>query len=147
MTLRRVERQAGFTLVEMLVVLAVLAGLLGLVLTRGPARSAALDMREAAGAVAGALRLARGQAIAGNRSVAVAFKPAGARFQVGAGPVRGLPAGIALAVVSAQEQRAAIRFFPDGSSSGGRVELAGRGRGAQIGVDWLTGRVSVGSVP
>jgi general secretion pathway protein H len=37
-----------------------------------------------------------------------------------------------------------IRFLPDGSSTGGRVELKDGRRRMRIGVDWLNGRVSVG---
>ncbi|MBC7802128.1 MAG: prepilin-type N-terminal cleavage/methylation domain-containing protein, partial [Gemmatimonadaceae bacterium] len=40
----------GFTLIEVTVVLAVLALVAGLVLARGPQRSASLDMRAAANA-------------------------------------------------------------------------------------------------
>jgi general secretion pathway protein H len=38
---------------------------------------------------------------------------------------------------------AAIRFFPDGSSSGGTISLSGANRDYFIGVDWLTGRVEL----
>jgi len=36
-----------------------------------------------------------------------------------------------------------IRFNPDGSSTGGRISLADGRRRIGVGVDWLTGRVSV----
>jgi general secretion pathway protein H len=35
-----------------------------------------------------------------------------------------------------------IRFAPDGSASGGRIELSGGGRTIWVGIDWLSGRVS-----
>ncbi len=136
-------REAGFTLIEMLVVLTIVGLIGGLVLARGPAHSAALDMRAATTTVSGALRLARTRAIATNRPVIVQFDPAHATLRVGADPVRGLPAGIGFSVIAAEDQGAAIRFLPDGSSTGGRVELVGQGRAAQVGVDWLTGRVSL----
>ncbi len=37
----------------------------------------------------------------------------------------------------------AIRFDPDGSSTGGRIDLVEGKRKLEIGVDWLTGRVRV----
>jgi general secretion pathway protein H len=37
----------------------------------------------------------------------------------------------------------AIRFNPDGSSTGGRISLSDGGRRIAVGVDWLTGRVAV----
>ena len=37
----------------------------------------------------------------------------------------------------------AIRFFPDGSSTGGRITLAAGGSEYEVDVDWLTGRVKI----
>lgn len=37
----------------------------------------------------------------------------------------------------------AIRFNPDGSSTGGRIELAQGSRYMSVGVDWLTSRISI----
>jgi general secretion pathway protein H len=36
-----------------------------------------------------------------------------------------------------------IRFNPDGSSTGGRISVADGARSIAVGVDWLSGRVSV----
>ena len=125
----------------MLVVLTILGMVGAVVLARGPSRSATLEMRAASTTVAGALRLGRSRAIASNRATVVRFDVGRGAVQVGGDAMRGLPAGVAMAVVTAEGQ--AIEFLPDGSSSGGRVELAGFGRRTQVGVDWLTGRVSV----
>lgn len=38
---------------------------------------------------------------------------------------------------------AAIRFYPDGSSTGGRVTIGKDDRKFEIDVDWLTGRVHI----
>jgi general secretion pathway protein H len=144
--------EAGFTLIEMIVVLAVLGLVAGLVLARGPPRSAGLEMRAAAGAVAQAMRVARTQAIMSNRPVTVVFNPRAGTLRVGAATPKSLPAGTAMSVVSTADLAGAqsgaggpagIAFLPDGSSSGGRVELARGARHARVGVDWLTGRVTV----
>ena len=50
------DREAGFTLIEMIVVLVVLALAAGLVLARGPMRSASLDLRAAARTMAADMR-------------------------------------------------------------------------------------------
>ncbi len=146
----------------MIVVLAVLGLVAGLVLARGPPRSAGLEMRAAAGAVAQAMRVARTQAIMSNRSVTVVFNPRAGTLRVGAAAARSLPAGTAMNVVSTADLAvtqagagaqagaggpAGIAFLPDGSSSGGRVELARGARHARVGVDWLTGRVTVADDP
>ena len=153
MTLPRPERdgsQAGFTLIEVIVVLAVLGLVAGLVLTRGPQRSAALEMQAAANAVAQTMRVARTRAIVSNQRVIVAFDPQAATLRIGTGAPRALPAGIGMSVVSTAGLAGALAgivFLPDGSSSGGRVELANGVRRTQVGVDWLTGRVSVANEP
>ena len=36
-----------------------------------------------------------------------------------------------------------FRFYPDGTSNGGRVTIAASGREFAIDIDWLTGRVTV----
>jgi general secretion pathway protein H len=149
-------REAGFTLIEMIVVMAVLGLVAGLVLVRGPPRSAALEMRAAANAVAQTLRVARTRAIMSNQRVTVALDPRAATLRIGAGTSRGLPAGVTMSVITAADltsaqagasAQAGIAFLPDGSSSGGRVELATGARRMQVGVDWLTGRVSVADGP
>lgn len=144
-------RDAGFTLIEVIVVLVVLGLVGGLVLSRGPAHSAALDMRLASGSVAQALRLARTRAIASNQGVSVVFDTQAGTMQVGAAPPHRLPPGLEMAVTAMADQasgpRAVIRFLPDGSSTGGRVDLAGNGRSVQVGVDWLTGRVTAADAP
>ncbi len=140
--------EGGFTLIEVLVVLTVISLALGVVAMRGPKRSAALDLRAATGTVAETLRLARSRAVAVNRTVDVVFDVAGPTVRLDGVQPRALPSGITLAVTAtlgntADTRLAAIQFAPDGSSSGGRVVLQGGGRRAQVGVEWLTGRVSV----
>jgi general secretion pathway protein H len=61
---------------------------------------------------------------------------------------QGLPAGTVLHVTSAAEDvqhpgEARIRFFPDGSSTGGNIELVRKNREVRIDVDWLTGAVAM----
>ena len=146
-------RQAGFTLLEVLVVLAVVGLALGLVAARGPARSPSLEAREAAGELALALRQARGLAIASNRRVTFVLDVARHAYRIGDGPTRPLPAALALSMTAAAgeagEGRTAsgIGFSPDGSSSGGRIRLAAGAVGRVVAVDWLTGRVTVADAP
>src|SRR6185437_920341 len=131
---RAVRRQRGFTLLEMIVVVAILGMMAMLIVSRGPMRSARLDLDGTAGQMAQSLRLARSQAIAHNRIVTWTVKP-GEGFGPADRPPQPIPAGLAVA------QSETIGFAGDGSSSGGQVILRGRGRQVAIAVDWLTGRV------
>ena len=59
-----------------------------------------------------------------------------------------LPKGMRISITSAKEDQAndhtgRIRFFPDGSSTGGRITLQQGKRKWQVNVAWLTGAVSV----
>ena len=126
--------QYGFTLIEIIVVLVILGLMLGLIVTRGPARSQRLDLDMATRDLAGSLRTARSRAIAQNRLVAM---------EVGAGAysLDGEPPHRLTALVVAGG--GAIGFAPSGASSGGTVVLQAGTRHTAIQVDWLTGRVSV----
>jgi general secretion pathway protein H len=132
----------------MIVVLVVLGLMVGLVVARGPQRSPTLDLSAAASEVAQALRVARSQAIATDRPVSVRIDVAAHSYAVGAAAPRTLPAALGIKLVSVAGEAAgtsgAIRFSPDGSSSGGSVDLALGARHAHVGVNWLTGRVTLG---
>jgi general secretion pathway protein H len=138
---------AGFTLFEMLIVLVVLGLVLLIVVERGPLHSAGLSARAAAGELAQALRLARSQAIAGNERVALSLDAAGHVWRVGSGPLRPLPAELGVVMLTAAGARVGtagtIVFAPDGSSSGGRIELVRGDERLAVRVDWLTGGVRV----
>jgi general secretion pathway protein H len=135
---------AGFTLIEMIVVLVVLGLTLTLVITRGPLHSPTLDARTAARQVAQTLRLARSKAIALDHPVSVSLDLPAHAIRIDGSPAQPLPRGIGLAAASFTGQAiAAVRFAPDGSSSGARIALGEAGSLRLVMVDWLTGRVSV----
>jgi general secretion pathway protein H len=143
---RRAE--AGFTLLEVMLVLMVLGLALGLVASRGPPRSAALEIRGMALGVAQALRLARGRAIMLNAPVGVTLDLGRRTYRVDGAPEHALPPALGLSVLAVDgrtlgDRFAAISFAPDGSSSGGHVELSDGRRRMRVAVDWLSGRVSV----
>jgi general secretion pathway protein H len=125
----------GFTLIEMIVVLAILGLMLGLVVSHGPVHSQRLDLDATAQEIARSLRLARSRAIAQNRTVT--WLPMRGGYSLDGGPPRTLPADVALTAAGA------IGFAADGSSSGGLVTLRGGERQIAIALDWLTGRVAI----
>jgi general secretion pathway protein H len=132
--LRSKPARGGFTLLEMLVVIVVMALAVGLVIAAGPSESPAARLGSAASRVAGALRLARGEAIAGDRPVAVALEAR--TLRLGAAPAIRLAADAA---------PARVVFAPDGTASGGPITLSAGVLRREIRVNWMTGDVEESS--
>ena len=142
------ERCAGFTLIEVIVSLAILGFALVLVAGYKPPWSSGLGVKGTASELASGLRLARSEAITSNRPVVFDLDVTGHLYRIGKGAPRRLPANLSIELLTITgEKRGAnigdIRFNPDGSSTGGRIALADGVRRVAVGVDWLTGRVSV----
>lgn len=139
---------AGFTLIELLVVVAILAFSLVLIVGYRPPWSRGFELDQIAAELAAQLRLGRSQAIADNHAVAFRLDLERHDYRVGTAPLRRLPAALGIEMLTtAGEQKDAenggIRFNPDGSSTGGRIVLADGRRRVAVGIDWLTGRVSI----
>jgi general secretion pathway protein H len=105
-------------------------------------------MQVAVNEVAQGLRLARSKAIAGNTAARLTVDLAQRSFRIDNGATTLLPLSLTVAMTAVSEETtgqrlAAIRFDGDGSASGGHIDLTNGVRRAQIGVDWLTGRISV----
>lgn len=138
----------GFTLLEVLLVLVVLTLAAALSL---PAlvKPAGTELRTAAGSVAAGLRRAREAAVNRQAPATLTLDVQARRFSVsGDEGARQLPSAVELSLFTARAEieddgRGRIRFFPDGSSTGGRVTLARGERRYVVDVDWLTGRVRV----
>jgi general secretion pathway protein H len=137
---RRPGAASGFTLLEILIVVAVLALVLTLILRRGPLTSPALSVRGTAGEVVQALRTARSEAIADGHPVVLLLDPARRAYVTTGSAPRVLHAPPPMMIMAPSN---GIRFMPDGSSSGGDVAVEQGGHRAEITVNWLTGRVSV----
>ena len=140
--------QNGFTLLELLIVLVIAALAVGIVLTRATPRNPGLQARLAAAEIAQGLRLTRGRAIQSNRPVGFVVDIAHHSWRIDRDQSRALPPDLYLGLVTVTGETAGasageIVFAPDGSSTGGRVELARAGTRLAVGVDWLTGRVTL----
>ena len=140
------RRVQGFTLVEFLAVLLLLATAFAIALPALTAGSVS-EIRAAARTVAAGLRQTRERAIATNRAVVMRVDVENRRIGMD-NRSHQLPKRVRVGLVTARGERidgtrGAIRFFPDGSSTGGRVTLATDSRSILVDVDWLTGRVSM----
>jgi general secretion pathway protein H len=141
----------GFTLIEIIATLAILGLALALITGYKAPWSSGLGLKGTAAELASGLRLARSQAILHNRQVAFDVDLTGHRYRVGDGATQPLPANLAIKLLTVSGENRGrtegdIRFNPDGSSTGGRISLADGQRRIAVGVDWLTGRVSVADV-
>jgi general secretion pathway protein H len=141
--------QSGFTLLELLLVLVIAAASYALVVRITSGGVSGAELKSSARAVAAGLRDARGTAIATQETAALTLDLEHRSFEVSGGRrARTLPERLELKLYTAQseivdEKRGAIRFYPDGSSTGGRITVASGERRFLVDVDWLTGRVTI----
>jgi general secretion pathway protein H len=148
----RSQGQAGFTLIELLVVLVILGLVLSMVVSKGPMFSRSLTLRQAAGELADGLRETRSYAIGTDRSASFTLDPKTKTFQIPGRAAQRLPGIFTVTIMTTtgemrRDRAPGIRFDPDGSSTGGRIELGDDKHKVQVGVDWLNGRVKVVNVP
>jgi general secretion pathway protein H len=142
-------RQRGFTLLELMVVLVIGALMYSLVLGI-PFRGASVhDLKVAARSLASGLRQAQSTAMATRRDAVLMIDMETRQYTLaGEQAPRALPDGIEMKLYTAQSEvssdtKGGIRFYPDGSSTGGRVTVKAGERQFLVDVDWLTGRVSI----
>ncbi len=149
-------RQRGFSLLEMVLVLALIAGasLLAMAAFSGGMRG--MQFRSAAKELAAQMRFTRAVAIGSGQVQDFVVDP-GARSWRGANGRSGsLPdagevvfTGASAAQfpeIAADERKGVVRFFPDGAATGGRIRLLVNGGGWDIDVAWLTGEVRLDRV-
>jgi general secretion pathway protein H len=145
--LRREE--AGFTLLELILALGILAlvAVFAVPVATRPAGDATLTAT--AYRLANAMRMARAAAIRDNSERVLTLDLAGRRFWVdGVTGVSPIASGIAVDFITLRKEqlsahRGRLRFFVDGSASGGNVILTGGGRRVAVKLDGMTGHASV----
>ena len=142
-------REAGFTLLELIVVMVIMALAAALALPNGERTRRGLTLQATALVLASSLKNARSEAIQSNRERKLVIDLASRRFWVeGQGPAHALPRELFVSTeVPVSEQAAAgvalVRFRPDGSSSGGKIKFEAPRQTALVSIDWLTGRTRV----
>ena len=142
-------RARGFTMIELLVVLAIIAIASALIIPMFGKGVSTTELKSAARQLAAGLRLARSEAVSQRRETFLVLDLAGRRFKVDRDPQEhALPRGVELKLFTAQkdlvdEKVGSIRFYPDGGSNGGRITVGSGERKYEVDVDWLTGRVAI----
>jgi len=137
----------GFTLIEIMVVMALMALLVGLVPIAFGRLNEAAQYRDTVRAVLTDMRTARYLAQSEGEEVRFAVNIRERSFGIEGRPPHTVPEHLQMRAVMAQQEvgadgEMAIRFLPSGGASGGSVDLLRpSGTGVRLRVDWFSGRV------
>jgi general secretion pathway protein H len=144
-------RRAGFTFVELIVVIAILAAIAALVTPSFSRTIASARLRSAASDVRTTFARGRSLAVAAAKERTVDFDLERGEFGVDNEAVRRLPETIRLGAVLPGEERrergsVRVRFFPDGSSEEAEISVTAEDGGTlRVTVDPLTGLPEAGT--
>jgi general secretion pathway protein H len=138
--------ESGFTLIEMLAVLAILALAVSFsapLLSKG---SDGLRLETASSELEAALRATRSAAIVRHQVMTLLIDVYRRKFSSAVVSQQAFAPDIDAKLMFAAGIRSAssdggFEFFPDGSSTGGDITLSLRGKRTKICVDWLTGGI------
>lgn len=130
-------RMPGFTLIEMLVVLAISALVAGLVFPSVERMAGRAGLLSARSLVAAELSLARADALRFDQPARVSIARDGKSLAHGDGVAVPMPVDIRIEGVPST-----IGFYPDGSASGGRILLSGKTLVTGLDIDARSGGVS-----
>jgi general secretion pathway protein H len=146
---RRPSDQAGFTLLELLVVLLIVAFASVIALGFDWHHSDAAELKSAALTLASDLRRARSSAITRNAITVVELDVEHHRYlRPWTGTFQAFPHDIEVTAAvqgdttPQQTGLVALRFWPDGTAASADLTLTLHGQHAHITLDWLTGHVA-----
>jgi general secretion pathway protein H len=138
----------GFTLLEIILVMAIiaLASVLAAAAMGGGFRG--MQLRANAQKIASNLRFTRAQAISTGQPQRFVIDPHAHAWHAPKSHHGKIPPKLGIAFVGAREVQSqpgegAIAFFPDGASTGGRIQLTSGKAMWTVDVAWLTGQVQV----
>jgi len=139
--------ESGFSLIELMVVMVLVVGLFGLVGTSISRSVGGAELRNEVREIIAGLRHTRGQAIIKRTEMVFRADAENLTWQAAGRDQQQLPEGLDITLTTARsemtgENAGGIRFFPDGSSTGGSVLLSVDERKWYVTVGWLTGEIS-----
>lgn len=147
-----VKTARGFTLLELIIVL--LISVLGFAVIGSNISSGnqSTKLQAAARDIGSALRYAHGQALLTRKTVSVSINLGDNSYHISnRDKTYQLDEHIDVSLTVAEEefaegQEGGIRFFADGSSTGGRIKLEWGKQLRQIDVNWITGEVTLSAI-
>ncbi len=141
-------RARGFTLVEVMVVMVIIALIMALVGTSMARSVSSAEARASTRKMVASLRYTRARAIIDKKEQVFQVDIDNRSYQAPGRKQVNLPEGVDVTITTARsevtsESVAGIRFFPDGGSTGGHIELTVNEREYRINVAWLTGETKL----
>jgi general secretion pathway protein H len=138
----------GFTLVELMVVMIIIALIMGFVATSMSRSISGAQARAASRQLVASLRYTRARAIIDKKEQVFQVNTENRSYQAPGRKLIALPEGVDVTITTARseltsEAVSGIRFFPDGGSTGGHIELTINGREYRVNIAWLTGEASL----
>lgn len=129
-------------------VLVIIALVMGLVATSLSRSVSSAEARAASRKLVASLRYTRARAIIDKQETVFQLDTENRSYQAPGRKQITLPEGVDVTITTARsevtsESVSGIRFFPDGGSTGGHIELLVNGREFRVNVAWLTGESSL----
>jgi general secretion pathway protein H len=143
-----VRSNAGFTLLELIIVLGIMVLGFGTVAVNMSAGNDSMALKAATRDLASGLRFIRSQAMISHSQTTLDFNLSDNSYSLtGQAKIYQLAENIDVTISTAKEDLhdgvAQLRFFPDGSSIGGRITLEKNKLTQEININWLTGHVII----
>ena len=144
----RRHRESGVSLLEMLLVVALIAAASVLAAAAFSGGVGGMQLRSAAKEIAAQLRYTRTQAITSGAPQRFVIDPQAHTWQAPNGRSGEIPPDLRVVFIGARQLQpspgeGAIMFFADGASTGGRVQVSLKNAAWNIDVAWLTGQVKL----
>jgi len=142
------KQQYGFSLLEIIVVMVMIALLMGFFASGMSESLNKAKIRAVSKDLVSAIRYTRSKAVVKHEQKTITFNVKNKTYQVPRKKIVHIPDAIDINVYTADSEITddtigSIRFFSDGSSTGGWVKLTHKNRIWKINVNWLTGEITM----
>lgn len=140
-----ISRTQGFTLLEMLVVIMIMAMVMTIAGVNGRGNGK-LDIETTGRILQSDLRYIRSMALVANTDTSITIDVANMKYRSQDGLIsRTIPQGMDVVLTvnegDVKGKKGTILFYPDGSSSGGKISLIKSDRKLDVVTSWLNGSV------